>query len=376
MQALNQNERLRYQRHLSLPGFGPEAQLRLKQASVLVVGAGGLGCPVLLYLAAAGVGRIGIVDDDVVDFSNLQRQVLYTGDDIGRSKAEVAVARLQAQNPEVECLAYAERLGPENALERIRAYDLVIDGSDNFPTRYLVNDACVLADKPLVQGAIHTFQGQVSVFNYEGGPTYRCLFPEPPSPEDAPNCSEVGVIGVLPGLVGLYQATEALKLLAEIGEPLSGRLLLLDALSMRHETITFERDAEQAKARPLALIEYQCASSSEEALPGGIIEVGPQDLQADASDYQLLDVREDWERAICALPGAHIPLGHILAGGADFRAAGLNPEKPTYVYCKAGVRSRQAAEMMQAQYGFKHLKNVQGGILAWAEQVDPAMPLY
>lgn len=376
MQALNQNERLRYQRHLSLPGFGPEAQLRLKQASVLVVGAGGLGCPALLYLAAAGVGRIGIVDDDAVDFSNLQRQVLFTADDIGRSKAEVAVARLQAQNPEVECLAYPERLGPENALERIRAYDLVIDGSDNFPTRYLVNDACVLADKPLVHGAIHTFQGQVSVFNYEGGPTYRCLFPEPPSPEDAPNCSEVGVIGVLPGMIGLYQATEAIKLLTGIGEPLSGKLLLLDALAMRHETVTFERDPAQALARPLALIEYQCASSSEEALPGGIIEVGPQDLQADASDYQLLDVREDWERAICALPGAHIPLGHILAGGADFRAAGLNPKKPTYVYCKAGVRSRQAAEMMQAQYGFKHLKNVQGGILAWAEQVDPAMPLY
>ncbi|PDH28412.1 MAG: thiamine biosynthesis protein ThiF, partial [Puniceicoccaceae bacterium MED-G30] len=221
MQGLSQDEMLRYQRHLSLPGFGPDAQSKLKQSGVLVIGAGGLGCPVLLYLAAAGVGRIGIIDGDTVDLSNLQRQVLYTADDIGRSKAAVAAEKLREQNPNVDCIAYEERLSVDNAMERITAYDLVIDGSDNFPTRYLVNDACVLAGKPLVHGAIQTFSGQVSVFNFQGGPTYRCLFPEPPNPEDAPSCAEVGVVGVLPGLVGLYQATEALKLLAEIGEPLS-----------------------------------------------------------------------------------------------------------------------------------------------------------
>lgn len=375
MQKLNQDEMLRYQRHLSLPGFGPEAQLKLKDSSVLMIGAGGLGCPALLYLAAAGVGRIGIVDDDTVDLSNLQRQVLYTEDDIGQSKAEVAARSLRAQNPHVECIAYAERLSVENAVERIGAYDLVIDGSDNFPTRYLVNDACVLAGKPLVHGAIHTFQGQVSVFNHEGGPTYRCLFPEPPNPEDAPNCSEVGVVGVLPGLIGLYQATEAIKLLAGVGQPLSGRLMLLDALSMRQEIITFERDPEQAKARPLEWIEYNCTTADSEA-SDGIVEVDPRQLQEDSSDYQLLDVREDWERAICALPGAHLPLGQILSGGADFSALGLDTDKPTYVYCKAGVRSLQAAEAMQAHYGFKQLKNLQGGILAWAQQVDSAMPMY
>jgi adenylyltransferase/sulfurtransferase len=376
MQGLSQDEMLRYQRHLSLPGFGADAQSKLKQSGVLVIGAGGLGCPVLLYLAAAGVGRIGIIDGDTVDLSNLQRQVLYTADDIGRSKAAVAAEKLREQNPHVDCIAYEERLSIDNAMERITAYDLVIDGSDNFPTRYLVNDACVLAGKPLVHGAIQTFSGQVSVFNFQGGPTYRCLFPEPPNPEDAPSCAEVGVVGILPGLVGLYQATEALKLLAEIGEPLSGRLLLLDALSMRHETITFERDAEQAKARPLEWIEYNCDSSMAEDAVCGIVEVEPRQLQADSSDYQLLDVREDWERAICGLPGAHLPLGQILSGTADFSSLGLDTEKPTYVYCKAGVRSLQAAEAMQAHYGFKKLKNLQGGILAWAQQVDPAMPVY
>ncbi|MGC6456164.1 MAG: molybdopterin-synthase adenylyltransferase MoeB [Coraliomargaritaceae bacterium] len=375
MQGLNSDEMLRYQRHLSLPGFGPEAQLQLKKSSVLVIGAGGLGCPALLYLAAAGVGRIGIMDDDAVDLSNLQRQVLYTADDIGKSKAEVAAERLREQNPHVECLSYVERLDLDNAVERIGAFDLVMDGSDNFPTRYLVNDACVLAEKPFVHGAIHTFQGQVSVFNYEGGPTYRCLFPEPPNPADAPNCSEVGVVGVLPGLIGLYQATEAIKLLAGIGQPLSGRLLLLDALSMRQEIITFERDPEQAQASPLEWIEYNCGRAPSDVMEG-ITEVDPRQLQEDSTDYQLLDVREDWERAICALPGAHLPLGEILSGGADFGAVGLDAGKPTYVYCKAGVRSRQAAEAMQAHYGFKHLKNVQGGILAWAQQVDPSMPTY
>lgn len=372
MSALTTDEVLHYQRHLTLPGFGEQAQLKLKAAKVLVVGAGGLGCPVLQYLAAAGVGTLGIVDDDVVSLSNLQRQILFTADEVGQSKAQCAAARLQAMNPHIRCIPHTVRLGLDNALELIGQYDLVIDGTDNFPTRYLINDACVLADKPLVYGALYTFQGQASVFNYQGGPTYRCIFPEPPKPEDSPNCSEIGVVGVLPGLIGTIQATEAIKVLTGVGQVLSGKLLLWDALTMQPQVIRFERVPEQAEVTELQLIEFSCAVPQQES----VVNVTPQELQADASDYQLLDVREDWERGICCLPGAHIPLGEILAGGVDFSAAGLDADKLTYVYCKGGVRSLKAAEAMQAEYGFKQLRNLQGGILAWAEQVDPSMPRY
>jgi len=375
MQVFNEEEMQRYQRHFSLPGFGPEAQLKLKQSRVLVVGAGGLGCPAMLYLAAAGVGCLGIVDDDSVSLSNLQRQILYTPDAIGKSKAEAAAEALQVQNPNIECIAHVERIGQENALDLISSYDLVIDGTDNFPTRYLLNDACVLAGRPLVHGAIDKFQGQVSVFNHSGGPTYRCLFPEPPDPQDAPNCSEVGVVGVLPGLVGLYQATEVVKLLTGLGETLSGKMLLIDTLGLKHELIRFDRVPEQAEVHSLEWMEYNCTAGSAGG-SGSILEVDPEQLQEDTSDYQLLDVREDWERALCRLPGGHVPLGLILSGTADFQEIGFDCEKPTYVYCKAGVRSLQAAEVMQSHYGFKKLINLRGGILAWAAQVDPSMPLY
>jgi molybdopterin/thiamine biosynthesis adenylyltransferase/rhodanese-related sulfurtransferase len=371
MTALTPAEILRYQRHLTLPAFGEAAQLKLKQAKVLVVGAGGLGCPVLQYLAAAGVGKLGVVDDDVVSLSNLQRQILFSESDVGGRKAELAVQKLRAMNPHIECVSHAVRLGLNNALELITAYDVIVDGSDNFPTRYLINDACVLANKPLIYGALYTFQGQATVFNYAGGPTYRCLFPEPPRPEDAPNCSEIGVVGVLPGMIGMMQATEAIKVITGVGEVLSGTLLTFDALTMRQQLVRFKRVPEQAQVHDLQLIEYACGLGQQ-----SVVEVTPQELQADQSDYQLLDVRETWERAICHLPGAHVPLAAILAGEADFASIGFNPDKPTYVYCKGGVRSLKAAEAMQAHYGFKHLKSLRGGILAWAAQLDPSMPHY
>ncbi len=248
------NEILRYQRHLTLPGFGMQAQQKLKHARVLVVGAGGLGCPALQYLAAAGTGTLGIVDDDCVSLSNLQRQILYTEADIGMRKAETAAARLLAMNPNIDCQPHAVRLGPHNALDLIRDYDLVVDGSDNFATRYLVNDACVLAGKPFIHGAIQTYHGQASVLNYQGGPTYRCLFPEPPDPKDAPNCSETGVLGVLPGMIGTIQATEAIKVLTGIGEPLSGVLLLFDALQMRMQRIHVARVPAAAHVTTLPLV--------------------------------------------------------------------------------------------------------------------------
>ncbi|MGZ0657296.1 molybdopterin-synthase adenylyltransferase MoeB [Coraliomargarita sp. W4R72] len=372
MNELSKDEILRYQRHLTLPNFGEAAQLRLKSAKVLVVGAGGLGCPVLQYLAAAGVGTLGIVDDDVVSLSNLQRQILFNEADVGHGKAELAAQKLRSMNPHINCVPHATRLGVDNALELISQYDLVVDGTDNFPTRYLISDACVLADKPLVYGALYTFQGQASVFNWQGGPTYRCLFPEPPRPEDAPNCSEIGVIGVLPGMIGMIQATEVIKLITGVGEPLSGKLLMFDALTMRQQIVTFKRVPEQAAVTELRLIEYACGVGQQQS----VVEVEPHELHADASAYQLLDVREDWERVICALPSAHLPLGVILQGNADFDAIGFDVNKPTYVYCKGGVRSLKAAEAMQAHYGFKQLKSVRGGILGWAAVIDSSLETY
>ena len=372
MSTLTKDEILRYQRHLTLPQFGQAAQLKLKQAAVLVIGAGGLGCPVLQYLAAAGVGKLGIVDDDVVSLSNLQRQILFSEADVGLGKAQVAQRKLRAINPHVACEAYPVRFGVENAMQLLDAYDVIVDGTDNFPTRYLINDACVRADKPFIYGALYTFQGQASVFNYQAGPTYRCLFPEPPRAEDAPNCAEIGVVGVLPGLIGLIQATEAIKVITGVGEVLSGKLLTLDALTMRQQLVHFRRVAEQAQTRALAWIDYSCQSRRAPAVQ----ELAPAQLHADPHAYQLLDVREDWERAICSLPGAHLPLADLLAGNADFAAMGIDPAKPTCVYCKAGSRSRQAAEALQANHAFQQVRSLRGGILEWAAELDPAMQTY
>ena len=362
------DELSRYARHLSLQGFGPEAQEKLKRSRVLVIGAGGLGCPALLYLAAAGVGRIVIMDGDCVDVSNLQRQVLYTSDDAGQLKAEAAARRLLALNPLIEIEPVAERFTRDNALERLHECDLVLDGSDNFSTRYLVNDACVIAGKPFVYGAIQGFEGQASVFNYQGGPTYRCLFPEPPEPGTVPNCSEAGVLGVLPGLIGTIQATEAIKLLTGVGEPLSGRLLLWDSLTMTSRTLKLAIDPRSREIRELPPEDYgKTCSFSPMQLTTDEID-GPE-LKTKLNTVQLIDVREDWERAVGAiLPSTHVPLGQLLNGSAKDAVAALAAGKPTVIYCAHGMRSLKALAVLRERYGFTQAQSLRGGYEAWKSQ--------
>lgn len=364
---LTNEETVRYARHLSLKGFGLGAQEKLKQGRVLVIGAGGLGCPALLYLAAAGVGRIEIMDADTVDVSNLQRQVLYRTEDAGRPKAEAAAERLRALNPLIEIVPFATRFARDNALERLRGVDLVVDGSDNFATRYLVNDACVLAGKPFVYGAIQGFEGQVSVFNWKNGPTYRCLFPEPPEADSVPNCAEAGVLGVLPGLIGTLQATEAIKLLTGLGSPLSGRLLLWDALTMRSRVVGFEADPQQRKITALPLENYgrTCMVSPMQS-PAIGDEIEASELKGRLGDVQLIDVREDWERAAGAiLPSAHIPLGQLTRGDAEVPVRALNPGRATVTYCAHGMRSLKALHILRERYGFSNIQSLKGGYEHW-----------
>jgi len=361
----SQEEIARYARHLSLQGFGPAAQEKLKRSRVLVIGAGGLGCPALLYLAAAGVGRIVIMDGDRVDVSNLQRQVLYTSDDAGRPKAEAAAHRLRALNPLIEIVALAERFTHDNALDRLRDIDLVVDGSDNFSTRYLVNDACVLAGKPLVYGAIQGFEGQASVFNFKGGPTYRCLFPEPPEPGSVPNCSEAGVLGVLPGLIGTIQATEAIKVLTGIGEPLSGRLLLWDSLSMTSRTLKLTADPRSREIRELPLENYGKTCSMPAMQPTSDEIDGPE-LRTKLNAVQLIDVREDWERALGTIqPSAHLPLGQLASGSAGDIVATLDAKRPTVIFCAHGMRSLKALAILRERHGFTNAQSLRGGYEAW-----------
>ena len=361
---LSHAEIARYRRHLSLDGFGPDAQERLKASTVLVIGAGGLGCPALLYLAAAGVGRSVIVDDDRVDLSNLQRQVLFQTADEGLPKAGAAARRLEALNPLIRVEPREERFTRANARALVADCDLVVDGSDNFATRYLVNDACVLGGRPFVYGAIQGFEGQVSVFNWRGGPTYRCLFPEPPPAGSVPNCAENGVIGVLPGLIGTTQAAEAIKLLAGIGEPLSGRLLLWNALDMTFTTVALAADPRSREITGLPPEGYggTCATgqgtgagtgragaagtagtraqpaggagAADVAWPGGD-EIDPDELRALIAagfPVQLIDVREHWERQLSLIePSLHIPVGLLASGGAGDALEGLDPAAPTVV---------------------------------------------
>jgi sulfur-carrier protein adenylyltransferase/sulfurtransferase len=384
--SFSRDELTRYARHLSLPGFGPAAQEKLKRGSVLVIGAGGLGCPALLYLAAAGVGRIVVVDDDRVDVSNLQRQVLFTTADAGELKAEAAACRLRALNPLIAIEPRAERFTRENALALVRSVDLVVDGSDNFGTRYLVNDACVLADRPFVYGAIQGFEGQVSVFNLRGGPTYRCLFPEPPEPGTVPNCAEGGVLGVLPGLIGTMQATEAIKVLTGIGEPLAGRLLLFDALTMTTRAVGLAVDPRTREIRELPPEGYGeiCATSPTPASTADAegechllndtlsgtgmaipeeIDVGElRGAMAKGGALQVLDVREEWERAIGTIePDVHVPLGELQQHGAPQ----LDPAVPTVVYCAVGARSLFGARVLRERFGFRAVASLRGGIKAW-----------
>jgi adenylyltransferase/sulfurtransferase len=374
--TLSPEELRRYSRHLSLPEVGLAGQERLKGARVLLVGAGGLGSPLALYLAAAGVGALGLADYDVVDETNLQRQVLHGTGALGRPKTESGRERLRDLNPNVRVEPIASRLTSANALEIVRAFDVVCDGSDNFPTRYLVNDACVLAGKPNVYGSVFQFEGQASVFSHAGGPCYRCLYPEPPAPGQAPSCAEGGVLGVLPGLVGLVQATETLKLLLGVGEPLVGRLLWVDALAMRFREWAVARDPGCAVCgdRPTvrALIDYEAFCAGER--PGTIRQMSVAQLKQrlDAGhDLLLLDVREPHEHAIARLAGSVlVPLAELPG-----RAGALDRARDTVVYCHLGQRSALAARML-AQAGFTEVWNLAGGIDAWSVEIDRAVPRY
>ncbi len=361
------DELARYQRHLSLSGFGPEAQAKLQAARVLVIGAGGLGCPILLYLAAAGVGRLTIIDVDTVDISNLQRQVLFTTEDAGKSKAETAARRLSALNPCITITPMVARLTRSNAIELISAHDVVVDGSDNFATRYLVNDACVLAGKPLIYGAIQGFEGQASVFNFENGPTYRCLFPEPPAAGTVPNCSEAGVLGVLPGLIGTVQATETIKVITGIGEPLSGRLLLWNSLTMTSRTLRFAADPASRAITELPPEGYgETCAVPHKAMED---EIAGRDLRAMPDSFQLIDVREDWERALGAIqPSVHVPLGKLGTDEAAEALTALDPNADTVVYCAGGVRSLKALVPLRERHGFTAARSLRGGFKAWGEK--------
>jgi adenylyltransferase/sulfurtransferase len=359
---LTAEELHRYQRHLSLPGFGRAAQERLKAGKVLVVGAGGLGCPALLYLAAAGVGRIVVVDFDRVETSNLQRQVLYAEEDVGKPKAEAAAKRLRALNSLVDVVAVAERFGRNNALDLVGASDVVIDASDNFATRYLVNDACVMADRPFAYGAVQGCDGQLSVFNWRAGPTYRCLFPSPPPAGQAPNCAQAGVIGFLPGIVGTLQAGEAIKILSGVGEPLAGKLLLWNALTMNVQTVRLAVDSNSRPIRelPTDMEPATCSGESWEIAGAELREL------LRVGSVQLLDVREAWERAEDAiLPSLHIPLGLLEDVSSSRQLAGLRADLPTVVYCAAGVRSLAAVSILRKRCGLSAAKSLRGGIHAW-----------
>jgi sulfur-carrier protein adenylyltransferase/sulfurtransferase len=378
--ALSNDEILRYSRHLIMPEVGMEGQLKLKAAKVLCIGAGGLGSPVAMYLAAAGVGTIGIVDFDVVDFTNLQRQIIHSTADVGRKKLDSAAETLEGINPFVEVRKFETRLSSENALELFRDFDIIIDGTDNFPTRYLVNDACVLTGKPNVYGSIFRFEGQASVFAVKDGPCYRCLYPEPPPPGMVPSCAEGGVLGILPGLVGVIQATEAIKLILGQGEPLIGRLLLVDALGLNFRELKLRKnpDCPACGKNPSVtkLIDYQefCGIRGEEKpATAAVPEIQPQELKRRldrGDDLFILDVREPNEYQICNLGGYLIPLGDL-----PKRVHELDSSREIVAHCKMGGRSAKAVDFLR-QAGFKKIWNLAGGINAWAEKVDPKIAKY
>jgi sulfur-carrier protein adenylyltransferase/sulfurtransferase len=373
---LSPQEMARYARHIAIPEFNVAGQQKLKASNVLVIGSGGLGSPMLLYLAAAGVGHIGIVDFDVVDESNLQRQVLFTIDDIGKSKAETAAAKLRKLNPHIKISVHNTAFTKENALEIIKDYDVVADGTDNFPTRYLVNDACVLADKVNVYASIFRFEGQVSVFNYlqkdgERGPNYRDLFPEPPPPGLVPNCAEGGVLGVLPGIIGSLQASEVIKVITGVGEPLSGKLFLFDAALF---TTRILKVAKNPETKITGLIDYEqfcgVAPKEEKALK----EITVQELKSlvdQNADFQLIDVREPYEFDIANLNGELIPLSQIAR-----EAQRISRDKKVVIHCRSGKRSADAIRELELLYDFDNLYNLKGGILAFSKEIDQSIPTY
>src|SRR5690348_5854730 len=377
---LSNDEVLRYSRHLIMPEVGMEGQLKLKAAKVLCIGAGGLGSPLALYLAAAGVGTLGVVDFDVVDYTNLQRQIIHTTADVGRKKLDSAAESVKAINPFINLRPFETRLTSQNALELFEPYDVIVDGTDNFPTRYLVNDACVLTGKPNAYGSIFRFEGQASVFATKQGPCYRCLYPEPPPPGLVPSCAEGGVLGILPGLVGIIQATEAIKLILGKGDSLIGRLLLVDALGMKFRELKLRKspDCPVCGTHPTVtkLIDYNqfCGIRGEEApVTTNVPAIGPEELKRrlDAGeDIFVLDVREPHEYQICNINGYLIPLGDL-----PKRVNELDSSREIVAHCRSGVRSAKAVNFLR-QAGFKKVTNLAGGILAWADRVDPKMPKY
>ncbi|HET7207074.1 MAG TPA: molybdopterin-synthase adenylyltransferase MoeB [Terriglobales bacterium] len=378
--TLTNDEILRYSRHLIMPEVGMAGQQKLKAARVLCIGAGGLGSPLALYLAAAGVGTLGIVDFDVVDYTNLQRQIIHSTADVGRKKLDSAAEKLKAINPFLNLRTFETKLTSDNALELFRDFDIIADGTDNFPTRYLVNDACVLTGKPNVYGSIFRFEGQASIFATEQGPCYRCLYPEPPPPGLVPSCAEGGVLGILPGLVGVIQATEAIKLILGQGQPLIGRLLLIDALEMSFRELKLRKnpDCPVCGAHPTVtkLIDYNefCGIRGEEKpVDTGVPEMQVEELKRrlDAGDdVFVLDVREPHEYQICNIGGYLIPLGDLAK-----RVSELDSSREIVAHCRSGVRSAKAVNFLR-QSGFKKVTNLAGGILAWADRVDKTMPKY
>jgi adenylyltransferase/sulfurtransferase len=381
VQTLTNEEILRYSRHLIMPEVGMDGQLKLKNAKVLLIGTGGLGAPLGLYLAAAGVGRLGLVDFDVVDFTNLQRQVTFGTSDVGKPKSEAARARLSNLNPDINVEAFERRLTTENALELFADFDVIVDGTDNFPTRYLVNDACILLGKPNVYGSIFRFEGQVTVFGTPGGPCYRCLYPEPPPPGLVPSCAEGGVLGVLPGIVGSIQAMETIKLLLGSGESLAGRLLLFDALPMKFREFNLRKNPDCpicGNQRTIhKLIDYNefCGARGEEAPTPDlrVPEIAAREFKARldrGDDLLILDVREPHEYQICNLQGHLIPLGEL-----PRRLHELDSSREIVAHCRSGKRSAEAVDFLR-KAGFRKILNLKGGILAWSDEVDPSVPKY
>lgn len=377
---ISPREYRRYGRHLIIPEVGMEGQRKLKAARVLVIGTGGLGAPSSLYLAAAGVGTLGLIDFDVVDETNLHRQILYTEKDVGKSKVMTAKARLLEANPNIKINTYEERLTSENALEIFREYDIIVDGTDNFPTRYLTNDACVMLGKPNVYASIFRFEGQVTVFDANRGPCYRCLYPKPPPPGLVPSCAEGGVLGVLPGLIGLIQATETIKLILGKGDPLIGRLLVFDALGMKFEELRIRKNPKCPLCSPnpeiTALIDYEqfCGIGEKDRLSREVASVTPKILKEEMSNGKkitLIDVREPHEYEIARIEGAKLlPLGEL-----PERVNELDTADELVMYCHTGARSARATQFLRG-LGFRKVRNLEGGIDAWSIEVDPSVPRY
>lgn len=384
MNKLTPEEIKRYSRHLVLQDFGMENQLKLRKAKMLVVGAGGLGSPALFYLTAAGVGTIGVIDADTLDISNLQRQILFTVQDIGKNKSEAAVERLALLNPHVKLKPYPVRLTASNALEILSDYEVIIDGTDNFATRYLINDACIILNKPFVYGSILQYEGQAAVFNLKDkagqySANYRDLFPEPPAPDSVPNCEQAGVLGVLPGIMGSIQANEAIKIITGIGEPLSNKLLILDSATMQQSLITIKNHGTRHKIKGLIDYEDFCGISAQKSKSlddktltmKEITVLELKKLKDSRVDFQLIDVREPHEYEICHLDGELIPMSDI-----PYSVDKIAKDKQVVLHCRSGKRSGDMLLWLEKNHGFTNLYNLKGGILSWAKEVDPEFPTY